>query len=134
MWPTSTVIADGESVHLIAGEDVRYSLRAGVCASSLAALLLRCDGRHSLETLLLELSDADRSGTRPIIERLYGERLLIDGPVENNMPALKLHPNSRKKADRRVNGQRRQVLRFESDRRSGKTRRPQSSWDNGKAF
>ena len=58
----------------------------------------------------------------------------IDAPVENNMPALKLHPNSRKKADRRANGERRQVLRFESDRRSGKTRRPQSSWDNGKAF
>lgn len=58
----------------------------------------------------------------------------IDEAVENNMPALKLHPNSRKKADRRVNGERRQVLRFESDRRSGKTRRPQSSWDNGKAF
>lgn len=58
----------------------------------------------------------------------------IGEPVENSMPALKLHPNSRKKADRRVNGERRQVLRFESDRRSGKSRRPQSSWDNGKAF
>ena len=58
----------------------------------------------------------------------------IDGPVENSTPALKLHPNSRTKADRRVRGERRQELRFESDRRSGKSRRPQSSWDNGKAF
>ena len=77
-----TVIADGELVHLIAGEDVRYSLRAGACASSLAALLLRCDGRHSLDALLLEISEADRDGSHQIVERLYGERLLIDGPVE----------------------------------------------------
>ena len=54
-----TVIADGELVHLIAGEDVRYSLRAGACATSLAALLLRCDGSHSLDALLLEISEAE---------------------------------------------------------------------------
>ena len=77
-----TVIADGELVHLIAGEDVRYSLRAGACALSLAALLLRCDGSHSLDALLLEISEADRAGSHQIVERLYGERLLIDGPVE----------------------------------------------------
>ena len=77
-----TVIADGELLHLIAGEDVRYSIRAGSLASGLAVLLRRCDGRDPLDTLLLELPEADRSAARLIIERLYGERILIDGPVE----------------------------------------------------
>lgn len=77
-----TVIADGELLHLIAGEDVRYSIRAGSLASGLAELLRRCDGRGSLDTLLLELTEADRSAARLFIERLYGERILIDGPVE----------------------------------------------------
>ncbi len=77
-----TVIADGELLHLIAGEEVRYSIRAGSNVSGLAAVLRRCDGRESLDTLLLELSEADRSAMRQLIERLYGERILIDGPVE----------------------------------------------------
>ena len=61
-------------------------------------------------------------------------------PIEDpgfvsSTPALKLPPNSRTKADRRVNTKdRREVLRFESDRRTGKTRRPQSCWDPGNNF
>ena len=34
--------------------------------------------------------------------------------------------------DRRVNPERRQTLRFEADRRSGKERRPKKSWEPGK--
>ena len=77
-----TVIADGELLHLIAGEDVRYSIRAGSLASSMSSLLRRCDGRTLLSTLLLEVPDADREAARKLMERLYGERILIDGPVE----------------------------------------------------
>ena len=77
-----TVIADGELLHLIAGEDVRYSIRAGSLSSSMDVLLRRCDGRESLDALLLGLPAADRSAARKIVERLYGERILIDGPVE----------------------------------------------------
>ncbi len=77
-----TVIADGELLHLIAGEDVRYSIRAGSHAPGLAVLLRRCDGRVPLDTLLLELADTNRAANRQLIERLYGERILIDGPVE----------------------------------------------------
>lgn len=59
----------------------------------------------------------------------------IDEPgLATSTPAMKLHPNSRTKADRRVIADRRQVLRFEPDRRSGKTRRPQSSWDSVRRF
>ncbi|MFM9960892.1 MAG: TOMM precursor leader peptide-binding protein [Planctomycetaceae bacterium] len=77
-----TVIADGELLHLIAGEDVRYSVRAGSLATGLAVLLQRCEGRDSLDALLLELPEAERSAARSLIERLYGERILIDGSVE----------------------------------------------------
>ncbi len=59
----------------------------------------------------------------------------IDEPgLATSTRALKLDPNSRTKADRRVTTDRRQVLRFEPDRRSGKTRRPQSCWDSGRRF
>lgn len=56
----------------------------------------------------------------------------IDDPCASTL-ALKIPPSARTKADRRVNTKdRREVLRFESDRRSGKVRRPQSSWDGGR--
>ena len=86
-----TIIADGELLHLIAGEDVRYSIRAGSLASGLAALLRRCEGHDTLDTLLLELPEADRSTARHLIERLYGERILIDGPVEQLSVANNYH-------------------------------------------
>ena len=38
---------------------------------------------------------------------------------------------SKKVTDRRINPDRRKVLRFEPDRRSGKDRRPRKSWDPG---
>ena len=39
---------------------------------------------------------------------------------------------NKKSADRRVNGERRQTLRFEPDRRSGVERRPKKTWEPGK--
>src|SRR5207247_1529017 len=59
-----------------------YSVRAGSLATGFAELLRRCDGRDTLDALLLELPEADRSAARQLVERLYGERILIDGPVE----------------------------------------------------
>lgn len=49
-------------------------------------------------------------------------------------PAAQFHANTRSKTrvDRRVVADRRQDIRFESDRRSGKERRPKSSWEPGK--
>ncbi len=87
-----TVIPDGESLHLIAGEDVRYSIRAKSLVPGLAEVLRRCDGRDSLDTLLLELPEADRDAARQIVERLYGERILIDGPVEQLSVANQYQP------------------------------------------
>ena len=39
---------------------------------------------------------------------------------------------NKKITDRRINPDRRKVLRFEPDRRSGKDRRPRKSWEPGK--
>lgn len=46
----------------------------------------------------------------------------------------KFHADTRNKikTDRRVLADRRQVLRFEPDRRSGKERRPKKTWEPGK--
>ena len=42
------------------------------------------------------------------------------------------HANTREGRDRRVNPDRRQTLRMEPDRRSGKDRRPRAGWEPGK--
>ena len=56
----------------------------------------------------------------------------IDAPAPDNAVAFKIHPNTRTKTDRRVTADRRVELRFEDDRRSGKNRRPKSSWEIGR--
>jgi hypothetical protein len=46
--------------------------------------------------------------------------------------AFHAETRNKKVADRRVNPDRRKVLRFEPDRRTGKDRRPRKSWEPGK--
>ncbi len=77
-----TVIAAEDMVHLVAGEDVRLSIRAAGLAAGFAALLKQCDGKTPVETLLLELPELDRPRARQLLDRLHGERILCDGPVE----------------------------------------------------
>ena len=52
--------------------------------------------------------------------------------VAEAKPQGSLHARNKKVEDRRVNPERRKVLRFEADRRSGKERRPRKSWEPGK--
>ena len=60
----------------------------------------------------------------------------IDGDealkIESGTAKFHADTRSRIKTDRRVTADRRQVLRFEPDRRSGKERRPKKSWEPGK--
>jgi bacteriocin biosynthesis cyclodehydratase domain-containing protein len=77
-----TIVADRDTVHLIAGEDMRYSIRAGEIAEQFAHLLRRCDGCRSLESLLDVFSDGQRMAAMELIERLDGERIMLEGPVE----------------------------------------------------
>jgi hypothetical protein len=55
-------------------------------------------------------------------------------PKEAVVAKATAHPETRSKkiTDRRINPDRRKVLRFEPDRRSGKDRRPRKSWEPGK--
>lgn len=77
-----TVVADHDTVHLIAGEDVRYSIRAGEITIGFAEFLRQCDGFLTLEVLLEKFVVTERAAVGKLIERLYGERILVDGPTE----------------------------------------------------
>lgn len=76
-----TVIPAADQIHLVAGEDVRYTLRIRP-AAALADLLRRCDGRRSLDSLLEEQSPELRDAARSLLERLLAERVLVEGPLE----------------------------------------------------
>ena len=62
------------------------------------------------------------------LEPIDGEPLKVP-PTPQVLP----HANARSKTktDRRVLAERRKVIRFEDDRRSGKNRRPKKSWELG---
>lgn len=77
-----TLAPHGEFLHLIWGEDIRYSVRAGEHTDDLATLLRVCDGGLDLEMLLAQFSAERRDRLRELCARLYGERVLVDGPPE----------------------------------------------------
>ncbi|MGP0062764.1 MAG: TOMM precursor leader peptide-binding protein [Isosphaeraceae bacterium] len=77
-----TVVAEPDAVRLVAGEDHRYTLSGPGLEAWLPGLLIGCDGRRSLEELLAGLDEVARPGARDLIGRLYGERVLVDGPAE----------------------------------------------------
>ena len=70
---TAMVDGAGESLWLVAGEDVRYRLRLADPAW-LRDLLARCDGTHTVDELSKAHTDA-----RATIERLLEERVLVEG-------------------------------------------------------
>ncbi len=87
------MIATQDTVHLVGGEDVRYSIRAPGIAGDFAALLKKCNGATSVEALLLGMPEPDRPRAQQLLDRLYGERILIDGPVENvELPVTRYRP------------------------------------------
>lgn len=87
-----TVVADRDTVHLIAGEDIRYSLRAMGITAQLAELLRQCDGFQALDALLSRFAESERAAVKELIDRLYGERILFDGPVEAFHRAVRYYP------------------------------------------
>ena len=87
-----TIIAVEDQVHLVCGEDVRYSVRAEGLAAPLADLLCKCDGRTPLDSLLRGLADDEIARARDLIDRLRGERILVDGPIEAAMEATAYRP------------------------------------------
>jgi bacteriocin biosynthesis cyclodehydratase domain-containing protein len=77
-----TVLTQPDTVRLVAGEDYRYTLSGKELDRWLPELLGRLTGRETVAALLSELADDRRHQAEQIIERLYGERVLVDGPAE----------------------------------------------------
>ena len=76
-----TILTQPDIVRLVAGEDYRYTLRGADLERWLSDLLARCTGRDTVATLLGALTQEQRRHAQQIIERLYGERVLVDGPA-----------------------------------------------------
>lgn len=76
--PFSIVPTSG-AVRLIAGEDFRYTLAGDGIDEWAPALLARVDGRARVAELLETLAAHRRSEAVALLERLYAERVLVDG-------------------------------------------------------
>jgi|GEM_PF-2206014 len=83
-----TVLSQPDTVRLVAGEDFRYSFSAPKLDAWLPDFLARLDGNVALSTLLQNLPETQRADAQALIERLYGERVLVDGNAcEAHRPA-----------------------------------------------
>ncbi|MFN9373005.1 MAG: TOMM precursor leader peptide-binding protein [Planctomycetaceae bacterium] len=81
LLPGSTVIAAEQVVHLIAGEDFRFTIQTGDATEVIARVLRGCQGIRPLEDLLAGLNPAEQELAIRIVERLRSERMLFDGPA-----------------------------------------------------
>lgn len=83
-----TVLTDRDTVRLVAGEDFRYTLKAPELDAWLPDWLSGLDGRTPLDEALGRLPEARRQQAGQLVDRLYGERVLIDGTaVDVHVPA-----------------------------------------------
>jgi bacteriocin biosynthesis cyclodehydratase domain-containing protein len=82
-----TVLTGPDTVRLVAGEDFRYTLTGPGLDAWLPDWLAGFDGRVSLETALDRLPDKRRTPARQLVDRLFGERVLIDGTaIDAHLP------------------------------------------------
>jgi bacteriocin biosynthesis cyclodehydratase domain-containing protein len=84
-----TILADPDTVRLVAGEDFRYTWSGPGLETWLPDMLARMDGRRPLRELLDALPAARQEPALELVERMYGERILVDGT------ALESHVASR---------------------------------------
>jgi bacteriocin biosynthesis cyclodehydratase domain-containing protein len=83
-----TVLASPGIVRLVAGEDFRYTLQADGLDRWLPGLLARLDGRRPLAEALAGVPEAEREAAAGIVDRLYGERVLVDGAPAEAHPGV----------------------------------------------
>jgi bacteriocin biosynthesis cyclodehydratase domain-containing protein len=76
-----TVLGAPDRVRLVAGEDFRYTLEAPGLEKWLPQWLPTLDGRRTLAEALAALPEELRPAARQLVARLYGERVLTDGPA-----------------------------------------------------
>jgi bacteriocin biosynthesis cyclodehydratase domain-containing protein len=81
-----TVLADTDTVRLVAGEDFRYTFEAPGLDQWLPGFLKLLNGREPLAATLASLAASQRDAALKVVERLYAERLLTDAQ------ALEAHP------------------------------------------
>jgi bacteriocin biosynthesis cyclodehydratase domain-containing protein len=74
-----TVLTAPDTVRLVAGEDFRYTLAGPGLETWLPAWLATFDGRTPLADQLNRLPESVRPSARQLADRLYGERVLVDG-------------------------------------------------------
>lgn len=78
-----TVVIEANTVRLIAGEDFRYTLTAPHLERWLPTLLQRFNGKQTLGELWNDLPPEQRDAAQQLVERLYGERVLVDGSASD---------------------------------------------------
>lgn len=84
-----TVIPDGDRVHLVAGEDARTTLSGRALGEWLPELLGRLEGR-TLGEALTGLPPTVHERALGVLERLLGERILIEAPLPRALPPLRV--------------------------------------------
>lgn len=77
----STIVEQGAQVHLIAGEDFRFTIQTGDATAVVAHVLRNCRGDRSLEELLAGLAPSQCDLIRRIVDRLRSERVLFEAPA-----------------------------------------------------
>lgn len=73
-----TIISKQNAVKLVAGEDYRYTLTGLNLDSWLPSLLAKIDGNNPTKEILENLDETLKQQALAILERLYGERVLIE--------------------------------------------------------
>ncbi len=74
-----TILSERDTVRLVAGEDFRYTLSGPELDAWLPDWLAGLDGRTRLDEALRRLPEVRRASAEQIMDRLYGERVLVDG-------------------------------------------------------
>jgi bacteriocin biosynthesis cyclodehydratase domain-containing protein len=77
-----TVLAAPDRVRLVAGEDFRYTLSAPGVERWLPGLLAGLRGSMTVGEAVAALDAELRTQAVELLARLYGERVLVDGPAE----------------------------------------------------
>jgi hypothetical protein len=79
--PGFSILPGPDRVRLVAGEDFRYTLTGPGLETWLPAWLPALDGSRTADEWLDQLPPERREAARQLLARLYGERVVLDGPA-----------------------------------------------------